>query len=99
MILDVFRFRKGMVPGSINIPFMTAFSPEGELSPCLAVNILNSRRSQVIVVIGNRGRNAANVNIVDLNFYLEICCNIVVSFRYIGLVCNIVSSGYSDIFL
>ena len=41
---------------------MTAFSPEGDLSPCAAVNTLNSRRNQVIVVIGNRGRNAANVS-------------------------------------
>ena len=56
------RYRKGMIPGSINIPFTTAFSPEGELSPCPAVNTLNSRRNQVVVVIGNRGRNAANVS-------------------------------------
>lgn len=51
-----------MVQGSINIPFMTAFSPEGELCPCPAVTTLNSRRSQVIVVVGNRGRNASNVS-------------------------------------
>ncbi|PVD34294.1 hypothetical protein C0Q70_05563 [Pomacea canaliculata] len=68
------EFRKGMVQGSINIPFMTAFSPEGELCPCPAVTTLNSRRSQVIVVVGNRGRNASNFanELVRLN-YSRVC--------------------------
>ncbi|KAK7096693.1 TBC domain-containing protein kinase-like protein [Littorina saxatilis] len=68
------EYRKGMIAGSINIPFMTAFSPEGELSPCPAVNTLNSRRNQIVVVIGNRGRNAANFanELVRLN-YSRVC--------------------------
>ncbi|KAK7503784.1 hypothetical protein BaRGS_00004907 [Batillaria attramentaria] len=72
--LSVVRFRRGMVPGSINIPFMTAFSPEGDLSPCPAVTTLNSRRNQVIVVIGNRGRNASNFanELLRLN-YSRVC--------------------------
>ncbi|XP_076446642.1 TBC domain-containing protein kinase-like protein [Babylonia areolata] len=68
------EFRKGMLPGSINIPFMTAFSPEGDLAPCPAVSTLNARRSQVIVVIGSRGRNASNFanQLVRLN-YKHVC--------------------------
>ncbi|XP_035829276.1 TBC domain-containing protein kinase-like protein [Aplysia californica] len=53
-------FRRGTLQDSINIPFQTAFSPEGDLNPCSAVQTLNSRRNQVIIVVGNRGRNAAN---------------------------------------
>ncbi|KAI8798608.1 TBC domain-containing protein kinase protein [Biomphalaria glabrata] len=63
LILDVRHheeYKRGTLQGSINIPFQTAFSPEGELNPCPAVQILNSRRNQVIVVVGNRGRFAAN---------------------------------------
>ncbi|CAL1543296.1 unnamed protein product [Lymnaea stagnalis] len=63
LILDVRHhedFKRGTLQGSINIPFQTAFSPEGDLNPCPAVHVLNSRRNQVIVVVGNRGRNAAN---------------------------------------
>ena len=72
------RYRKGMLPGSINIPFMTAFSPEGELSPCPAVTTLNNRRNQVIVVIGSRGRNASNVSGSkpqrgEENFFFSCC--------------------------
>ncbi|KAH9489035.1 hypothetical protein Btru_039677 [Bulinus truncatus] len=63
LILDVRHheeYKRGTLQGSINIPFQTAFSPEGDLNPCPAVQILNSRRNQVIVVVGNRGRFAAN---------------------------------------
>lgn len=47
---------------SINIPFHSAFSPEGDLNPCPAVTTLNFSRSQVKVIIGSRGKNAANVS-------------------------------------
>jgi len=53
-------FRRGTLQGAVNIPFQTAFSPEGELNPCPAVQILNASRGKIIAVIGNRGRNASN---------------------------------------
>ena len=58
------RFKRGAVPHSVNIPFHTAFGPEGDLVPCAAVQILNQHRSQVKVVVGsNRGRHASHVSI------------------------------------
>ncbi|XP_041359540.1 TBC domain-containing protein kinase-like protein [Gigantopelta aegis] len=54
------EYQRGTIPGSINIPFQTAFSPEGELVRSPAVDLLNARKGQVKVIIGNRGRNAAN---------------------------------------
>lgn len=59
-VRSVEDYRRGTLQGSINIPFQTAFSPEGELVPCPAVTTLNQKRSQVIVVLGNRGRSASN---------------------------------------
>ncbi|CAG5132571.1 unnamed protein product, partial [Candidula unifasciata] len=67
-------YRRGTLQGSINIPFQTAFSPEGELNPCPAVQALNARRNQVIVVVGNRGRNAANfANELVRLCYARVC--------------------------
>ncbi|KAK6172384.1 hypothetical protein SNE40_016044 [Patella caerulea] len=63
LVIDVRNndeFKRGNIPGSINIPFQTAFSPEGDLLPCQSVSTLNSCRSLVKVVVGNRGRNACN---------------------------------------
>ena len=52
-----------MILGSVNIPFTTAFSPEGALFPCPAVNVLSNHGKKVIVVIGSsRGRHANNVS-------------------------------------
>ena len=57
-----FRYRRGTVPGCVNIPFATAFTPEGELSPCVSVQELNSRKNQVKVIVGSRGKHAVNVS-------------------------------------
>ncbi|ESO83835.1 hypothetical protein LOTGIDRAFT_132681 [Lottia gigantea] len=59
-VRSIEEFKRGNVPGSINIPFQTAFSPEGDLSPCQSVTTLNSCKSLVKVIVGNRGRNASN---------------------------------------
>ncbi|KAL5012862.1 hypothetical protein ScPMuIL_011413 [Solemya velum] len=53
-------YKRGTTPDSVNIPFQTGFSPEGDLIPCPAVQALDSHKSQIKVVVGNRGRNAAN---------------------------------------
>ncbi|XP_060078808.1 TBC domain-containing protein kinase-like protein [Ylistrum balloti] len=64
------EFNKGTVEKSINIPFHSAFSPEGDLNPCPAVITLTSSRSQVKVIVGSRGKNAVNFanEIVRLGF-------------------------------
>lgn len=54
------RYNKGTIPGSINIPFHSAFSPEGDLNPCPAVTTLNNHQQQVKVIAGGRNRNAVN---------------------------------------
>lgn len=54
------EYNRGTVPGSLNIPFQSAFSPEGGLNPCPAVSTLDSSRSLVKVVFGSRGKNAIN---------------------------------------
>ncbi|KAH3849892.1 TBC domain-containing protein kinase-like protein [Dreissena polymorpha] len=68
------EFRRGTMPGSINIPFQSAFSPEGDLVPCSAVATLKQNRGQVKVVVGSRGRNASNFanELVRLG-YTRVC--------------------------
>ncbi|KAH3771462.1 hypothetical protein DPMN_172781 [Dreissena polymorpha] len=50
------------MPGSINIPFQSAFSPEVDFVPCAAVATVKQNRGEVMVVAGFRGRNASNVS-------------------------------------
>ncbi|XP_043917233.1 TBC domain-containing protein kinase-like protein isoform X2 [Protopterus annectens] len=45
-------FNRGHIPGSINIPFSSAFSPEGELIQCSASATLQSFRGRAIVIAG-----------------------------------------------
>lgn len=45
-------FNRGHIPGSINIPFISAFSPEGELIQCSAAATLQSFRGRAIVIAG-----------------------------------------------
>ena len=54
------EFNKGTIPDSINIPFQSAFCPEGQLNPCQAVTTLNAHLQQVKVVVGGRNRHAMN---------------------------------------
>ncbi|XP_022084474.1 TBC domain-containing protein kinase-like protein [Acanthaster planci] len=63
-------FVRGNIPGSVNIPFNQAFSPEGDLVLCKAVTLLNNHKGRVVVVVGNRGKNASNfaTQLVRLGF-------------------------------
>ncbi|XP_056010659.1 TBC domain-containing protein kinase-like protein [Ostrea edulis] len=67
-------YAKGTIPGSINIPFPSAFSPEGDLNPCPAVNTLNQNKGQVKVIVGSRGKNSSNfaADLVRLG-YQKVC--------------------------
>ncbi|XP_033118015.1 TBC domain-containing protein kinase-like protein [Anneissia japonica] len=63
-------FARGQIPGSYNIPFDSAFSPEGDLVQCPAVTALHQHKGRVIVIVGNRGKNASNfaTQLVRLDF-------------------------------
>ncbi|XP_013390013.1 TBC domain-containing protein kinase-like protein [Lingula anatina] len=67
-------YLRGAVGGSINIPHSTAFSADGSLVPCSALNKLNSCRNLVKVIIGNKGRTASNFagDLVRLG-YSKVC--------------------------
>ncbi|XP_034739217.1 TBC domain-containing protein kinase-like protein [Etheostoma cragini] len=73
-IRTVEDFSRGHISGSINIPFSTAFSPDGELVQCPATGILQNYRGRVIVIISHPMKNAAMfaAHLVKVNF-LRVC--------------------------
>uniref|UniRef100_A0A671WZQ6 TBC domain-containing protein kinase-like protein n=1 Tax=Sparus aurata TaxID=8175 RepID=A0A671WZQ6_SPAAU len=60
-IRSVEDFSRGHISGSINIPFSTAFGPDGELLQCPATGVLQNYRGRVIVVISHAIKSAAMV--------------------------------------
>ncbi|XP_020652027.2 TBC domain-containing protein kinase-like protein isoform X1 [Pogona vitticeps] len=52
-------FNRGHISGSINIPFGSAFTAEGELVQCPATATLQSFKGRVVVVVGHVAKNAA----------------------------------------
>ncbi|XP_061441452.1 TBC domain-containing protein kinase-like protein isoform X4 [Rhineura floridana] len=52
-------FNRGHISGSINIPFGSAFTAEGELIQCPATATLQSFKGRVVVVVGHVAKNAA----------------------------------------
>ncbi|XP_069487029.1 TBC domain-containing protein kinase-like protein isoform X1 [Ambystoma mexicanum] len=52
-------FNRGHIPGSINIPFGSAFTAERELVQCPATAMLQSFKGRVIVVVGHVTQNIA----------------------------------------
>lgn len=66
-LLFVVSYNRGAIPGSINIPYSTAFSTQdGSLLPSSETNSLNANRGKIIAVVGNRGDSAVKVRVVDL---------------------------------
>uniref|UniRef100_A0A3Q1K025 TBC domain-containing protein kinase-like protein n=1 Tax=Anabas testudineus TaxID=64144 RepID=A0A3Q1K025_ANATE len=61
-------FNRGHISGSINIPFNTTFSPEGELVQCPASGVLQNYRGRVIVVISHAMKSAFATHLVKVNF-------------------------------
>ncbi|CAG5928564.1 unnamed protein product [Menidia menidia] len=57
-IRSVEDFGRGHISGSINIPFNTVFSPDGELVQCPATGALQNYRGRVIVVISHVMKSA-----------------------------------------
>lgn len=53
---------RGTVPGAVNIPYSSAFSPDGDLVKSSAVLQLYSHRGKLVIVVGNRGNHVPNVS-------------------------------------
>uniref|UniRef100_UPI00398F4B54 TBC domain-containing protein kinase-like protein n=1 Tax=Pristiophorus japonicus TaxID=55135 RepID=UPI00398F4B54 len=68
------EFTRGHISGSINIPYSSAFSPDGDLIPCASTSLLQSFKGRVIVIVGNVVRNAADftAHLVKLG-YPRVC--------------------------
>uniref|UniRef100_A0A8D0GKP4 TBC domain-containing protein kinase-like protein n=1 Tax=Sphenodon punctatus TaxID=8508 RepID=A0A8D0GKP4_SPHPU len=52
-------FNRGHISGSINIPFGSAFTAEGEIIQCPASATLQSFKGRVVVIVGHIAKNAA----------------------------------------
>ncbi|XP_032650119.1 TBC domain-containing protein kinase-like protein isoform X2 [Chelonoidis abingdonii] len=52
-------FNRGHISGSINIPFGSAFTAEGELVQCPATATLQSFKGRVVVIVGHVVKNTA----------------------------------------
>uniref|UniRef100_A0A8C0GZJ4 TBC domain-containing protein kinase-like protein n=1 Tax=Chelonoidis abingdonii TaxID=106734 RepID=A0A8C0GZJ4_CHEAB len=56
-------FNRGHISGSINIPFGSAFTAEGELVQCPATATLQSFKGRVVVIVGHVVKNTACVKV------------------------------------
>uniref|UniRef100_A0A8C9S5F6 TBC domain-containing protein kinase-like protein n=1 Tax=Scleropages formosus TaxID=113540 RepID=A0A8C9S5F6_SCLFO len=65
-------FSRGHIPGSINIPYSTAFGPDGELVQCPATSTLQSFRGRVIVIVSHAVMRAFAAHLVKVN-YPRVC--------------------------
>ena len=68
-LITALRYIKGTVPGSVNIPFLTAFTPEGTLSPSAGTDALHRARPLVKVIMSNRVPHAVTVRMVYSNYF------------------------------
>ncbi|XP_048467290.1 TBC domain-containing protein kinase-like protein [Rhincodon typus] len=68
------EFTRGHISGSINIPYSSAFSPDGELIQCAPTSLLQSFKGRVVVIVGNIVRHAADftAHLVKLG-YPRVC--------------------------
>ncbi|XP_026524440.1 TBC domain-containing protein kinase-like protein isoform X1 [Notechis scutatus] len=67
-------FNRGHIPGSINIPFGSAFTAEGEFIQCPATSTLQSFKGRVVVIVGHVSKNAAQFTAhLVKNKYPRIC--------------------------
>ena len=54
-------FNRGHLSGSVNLPYSSAFGPDGELVQCPGTGILHSFRGRVIVVISHAMKSGTTV--------------------------------------
>uniref|UniRef100_A0A669QYY2 TBC domain-containing protein kinase-like protein n=1 Tax=Phasianus colchicus TaxID=9054 RepID=A0A669QYY2_PHACC len=57
-------FNRGHISGSINVPFASAFTAEGDLIQCPATATLQSFKGRVVVIVGNAVKNTAAVSLI-----------------------------------
>ena len=57
-------FIRGHISGSINIPFITAFTAEGELTQGPYTAMLQSFRGKVIVIVGHVAKHTAELSVL-----------------------------------
>lgn len=61
-IIVWFSFNRGAIPGSINMPYTTSFSQDGNsLVQTSELSVLKANVGKIIVVVGNRGDSAVKV--------------------------------------
>uniref|UniRef100_A0AAY4B459 TBC domain-containing protein kinase-like protein n=1 Tax=Denticeps clupeoides TaxID=299321 RepID=A0AAY4B459_9TELE len=67
-------FSRGHVTGSVNIPYSSAFGPDGELVQCPAATTLASFKGRVIVILSHALKSAAMfaAHLVKVN-YPRVC--------------------------
>ncbi|KAK0137142.1 TBC domain-containing protein kinase-like protein [Merluccius polli] len=63
-------FSRGHLSGSVNLPYSSAFGPDGELVQCPGTGVLHSFRGRVIVVISHAMKSGATFasHLVKVNF-------------------------------
>ena len=54
-------FNRGHLSGSVNLPYSSAFGPDGELVQCPGTGVLHSFRGRVIVVISHAMKSGTTV--------------------------------------
>lgn len=62
IVIDIRRkedFVRGMIPGSINMPYTSAFTDKGDLVATAALDALESSKNLVKVVVDSSGRNCS----------------------------------------
>uniref|UniRef100_A0AAY4B0L3 TBC domain-containing protein kinase-like protein n=1 Tax=Denticeps clupeoides TaxID=299321 RepID=A0AAY4B0L3_9TELE len=65
-------FSRGHVTGSVNIPYSSAFGPDGELVQCPAATTLASFKGRVIVILSHALKSAFAAHLVKVN-YPRVC--------------------------
>ncbi|XP_030206622.1 TBC domain-containing protein kinase-like protein [Gadus morhua] len=63
-------FNRGHLSGSVNLPYSSAFGPDGELVQCPGTGVLHSFRGRVIVVISHAMKSGTTFasHLVKVNF-------------------------------
>ena len=64
-MLCVNRFQNGAIPGSLNFPFQTHWSADGDLLPGEQLELLNKARGKIVCVVGS-SRNDLGLKFAEI---------------------------------
>lgn len=59
------RFQNGAIPGSLNFPFQTCWTAEGDLHPSEQLELLNKARGKIVCVLGS-SRNDLGLKLAEI---------------------------------